>query len=515
MHGMMKTLAARLHAHALAEPRRRALADGERRCDYATLWSQAEAFAGFLHARGVRSGDRVAVLLPNSLEAIVAVYGCWLAAAVVVPLNVQARARDLAAWLAHSEARCVVFEAGHGEAITATAAQAPDLLKVGVGAVTEADGVIPWTQAVEAVSRALPVECEPEDLAMILYTSGTTGAPKGVMLSHANLAANADSIIASIGLSRDDSIVALLPFHYAYGASVLHTHLSCGAFLVVERNLVFPHLIVEAMARERVSGFSGVPSTFQLLLNRVPLAEYDLASLRYLTQAGGAMAPATIRRLREALPGVRLHIMYGQTEASARLTCLPAERIDDKIGSAGIPIAGVELVVRDAEGRLAPAFEVGEVHVRGPNVMRGYWRDAQASAAVLVDGWLKTGDMGHLDDEGFLFLSGRRNDMIKTGAHRVHPQDVEEVISELDAVAEVAVVGVDDDTLGQVVKAMIVLRAGMSLDAQRVKAHCRGGLAAYKIPKTIEFVAALPRTASGKIQRSRLTGNPIEPQEAT
>src|SRR3546814_165295 len=363
-------------------------------------------------------------------------------------------------------------------------------------------------------------------LAAILYTSGTTGAPKGVALSHRNLAANAVAIIDYLALGPDDSTVSVLPFHYAYGASVLHTHLAVGARVVLEDNLVFPHLVAEALARERApgfpgvpstfaplpgrgrldqsalsapapddstvsglpfhyaygasvlhthlavgarvvlednlvfphlvaealareraTGFPGVPSTFALLLERGRLDQYDLSSLRYLTQAGGAMAPALTRRVHAAFPQARLFVMYGQTEASARLTRLTPERLDDKLGSVGTPIDGVEIRVRRVDGSEASPGEAGEVCARGDNVMTGYWNAPEATAATLVDGWLRTGDLGHLDADGFLWLAGRRSDMIKTGAHRVHPQDVEEVIAELPGVREVAVTGVDDALL--------------------------------------------------------------------
>lgn len=511
----MTPLTSRLRAHALADPGRRAVAEGERRIDYAGLWAQAAAFAGFLKEAGIRRGDRVAVLLPNCIEAIVAVYGCWLADAVIVPLNAQARARDILPWLRHSEARCILFEATHRDALQALGELEAPILRVAVGSSDARDAASKaWTAALTTAQAVTGTQAGAEDLAMILYTSGTTGSPKGVMLSHANLAANVDSIVSYLQLGRDDSIVSVLPFYYSYGASVLHTHLSAGAFLVLEQNLVFPHLMVETMARERVSGFSGVPSTFLLLLNRVPLADYDLSSLRYLTQAGGAMAPATARRLREALPQAKLFIMYGQTEATARLAWLPPAMVEEKSGAVGLPIPGVELEVRREDGSAAAALEVGEVHARGPNLMLGYWRNPQASAAVLQNGWLKTGDMGWFDGDGYLFLSGRRSDMIKTGAHRVHPKDVEEVIAELAEVEEVAVVGVDDDTLGQVIKAVIVARPDQAVGEQRIKAHCRERLAAYKIPKLIEFVDALPKTASGKIRRAQLTAT-TEPREVS
>lgn len=217
------------------------------------------------------------------------------------------------------------------------------------------------------------------------------------------------------------------------------------------------------------------------------------------------MPPSLTARLQRALPHVDIIVMYGQTEATARLTWLPAQRLSEKMGSVGIPIPGVRIEVRNEAGAPADVGEVGEVWAQGPNVMLGYWRDPQASAAVLRDGWLRTGDMGHLDHDGYLYLVGRRSDMIKVGAHRIHPQDIEEAIAELDGVQEVAVVGVEDELLGQSIKAFVVPAAGAELDAMRVQRHCRERLAAYKVPKQVEIVASLPKTASGKVRRAELT----------
>lgn len=500
---MSQTLVARLEDTAAAFPQRIALQQAQRRLDYAGLRDAALRFARVLRARGVAPGDRVALILHNGIEAAIAWYGTWRAGAVLVPLNAQARERDFVPWLRHSGARLLVHGAGHDDAARAAAeAGVPTL-------VPEVDGDPASAFASHDTADADPALPGAEALAAILYTSGTTGAPKGVALSHRNLAANTASILDYLRLDADDSTVSALPFYYAYGASVLHTHLAVGARVVLEDNVVFPHLITEALARERATGFSGVPSTFALLLDRGQLDRHDLSSLRYLTQAGGAMAPALAARVRQAFPQARLFVMYGQTEASARLTWLPPERLDDKLGSAGVPVAGVELQLRREDGSEAAIDETGEVWARGDNVMTGYWQAPDATAATLVDGWLRTGDLGHRDAEGFLWLAGRRSDMIKTGAHRVHPQDVEEAIAELPGVREVAVTGIDDPLLGQVVAAFVV-RDGEAPTDMAVKAHCRQRLAGYKIPKQVTFVADLPRTASGKIRRAALKGSADE-----
>ena len=506
--GETAPLCARIAAIARNDPARAALADGTRSATYGELWSQASRFAAWLRGNGVVAGDRVALVLANGIEAAAACYGAWLAGAVAVPLNAQARARDLVPWLQHCGARAIVHAAGSADVDEALRAPGTPALRVAVGAGARSDTTVSWDALPACADAPATAHHAGDALATILYTSGTTGAPKGVMLSERNVASNVDSIVEYLALGAHDSIVSVLPFYYSYGASVLHTHLSVGARVVLESNTVFPQLIAEALARERATGFSGVPSTYALLLDRVPLAQYDLTALRYVTQAGGAMAPALASRLRAALPGARVFVMYGQTEATARLTWLPPERLDEKAGSVGIPVPGVELDVRSESGAPLARGEVGEVWVRGANVMAGYWNNAEATAQVLRDGWLRTGDLGRLDEEGYLFLSGRRSDMIKTGAHRVHPQDIEEVLAEIDGVVESAVVGIDDELLGQVIKAFIVGREGKVPTPEQVKAHCRARLPIYKIPKHVEFVAALPRTASGKVRRVQLAGTP-------
>ena len=492
------SLVARVAQVARTEPTRPAVSEGARRLTYGELWSEIETLARALVDHGLRAGDRVAIILPNQLEAVVAWYAIWLAKGVVIPLNAQARSPDFARWLEHADARFVVHQREDGEAETALGRLASAPARI---VVERAGERIAFEFGGNAERDAAP---SPDGLAVVLYTSGTTGRPKGVMLSHANVAANVTSIVRYLELDRSDSTVTVLPFYYSYGASVLHTHLSTGARLVIEPNLVFPHVVIETIAKERVSGFSGVPSTFALVLGRVKLEKYALDSLRYLTQAGGGMPPALTRRVQVAFPTARLFVMYGQTEATARLTYVPPARLEEKLGSVGIPVDGVEIEVRREDGTRAASGETGHVNVRGPNVMLGFWRDAEATERVLRDGWLDTGDMGYVDDDGFLFLSGRRSDMIKTGAHRVHPLELEEVIAEIEGIAEVAVAGVDDDVLGQAIKAFVVPREGAGVDAMTIKAHCQKRLAVYKIPKFVELVTSLPKTSSGKVQRATL-----------
>ena len=444
---------------------------------YGELWCRCQAFANALRANGLRAGDRVAFALDSSWQYAVAYYGSMLAGGIAVPLNSAAHAQEVAAWSDHAEAKwrfhsraaieefCTLGSEGHVDHVDPSADQP----------------------------------------AAIHYTSGTTGSPKGVLLSHANLTSNAESIISYLKLTESDSVLCILPFYYAYGSSVLNSHMLAGGRIVIEHGFTFPRVTMERLVQERVTGFAGVPTTFALLLGRVRLDQLDLSALRYVTQAGGAMSPSNIDRLRDALPGKQIYVMYGQTEATSRISYLPPGQISNKRGSVGIPIPGVSIEIRDDAGNRCEAYRIGRVCVSGPNVMLGYWRSPEATERVLQRGWLDTGDVGYLDDEGYLFLSGRRSDVIKVGAHRVHPQDVEDVIAELVQVSEVAVIGVDDELLGEVIKAFVVLNEDDPLTEQQIRRHCLERLAPYKVPKHVEFVSTLPRTASGKIRRAALS----------
>jgi long-chain acyl-CoA synthetase len=482
-----------------------AIQQGERRLSFAELAARAGAIANWLRHVGVQRGDRVALLAEASGDYVAAYYGTLMMGAVTVALNVAARVADIAGWIEHSGAAALFLDGRHPDA-SALAARLPPRLRVLATHAGALAGRYDDVAALPAEENAPQRdELRADALAALIYTSGTTGKPKAVMLSHGNLAANTEAIVPYLGLTHTDSIVSVLPFYYSYGNSVLHTHIASGARIVIGPSLVYPHLVAEALAREAATGFAGVPSTFALLAARVPLDRYDFRALRYVTQAGGPMTPALTERLLALLPRARLYVMYGQTEASARLSYVPPERLREKLGSIGIPIPGVELDVRDEAGASVRRGATGEVWARGPNVMLGYWNDEAATERALVGGWLRTGDMGRLDHDGYLYLEGRRGDIIKVGAHRVFPGDVEAVVEALPGVREVVAVGVDDAILGQVVKVCVVRSGDAPVQEADIKAHCKANLANYKIPKFVEFLDMLPRTASGKVQRHLLT----------
>jgi long-chain acyl-CoA synthetase len=497
--------------HALATIARRrpasvALAWRGTHWTYDELVAAASRVAANLERRNLGAGARVALLLRNSPHYVAVYFGALAAGLVAVPLNVQERARVLATHIADCDARLLIGDVAHPEwePLAELARQRP--VEVIALPLREGDASRQFLHdPFSGADGGAGLDCASDEraLASIIYTSGTTGQAKGVMLSHANLLANARAIVASLGLTEHDHSLCVLPFHFSYGNSVLHSHLLAGARLTLEDNLAFPQIVLQRLQDERVSGFAGVPSTFALLLARHRFADFDLSSLRYVTQAGGPMPRALLAKLREQLPALRIFLMYGQTEATARLTCLQPADLDRKAGSVGVPIDGVELEIREND-RPVPRGRVGNIFARGRSVMLGYWNNARATEEVLRDGWLDTRDVGYLDEEGYLFIVGRTSDMIKVGAFRVSPTEIEEVIMALDGVAEAGVVGIADDVLGQAVKAVVVLRPGAAHTPMAVKAHCRESLAGYKVPKVVEFAPALPRTSSGKLQRFKL-----------
>jgi len=501
-HGHAETLTALLQASVERQPDAPALAWKTARWTYSDLAGAIAATAAFLQGRGRGKGDHIALLFRNSPHYVAAYYGAMAAGCVTVPLNPHEHAQVLTRQMEHCQARMLLGDPAHPEwnAIAELAA-ASGIDAIEIPAEDDAGTLARYLRQMGGAAISHDDAHDGDAPATIIYTSGTTGRPKGVVLSHRNLAANTGSIVQYLGIRPDDRGIAVLPFQFSYGNSVLHTHLAAGAELLLEDSIAYPHAVLQRMADEKVTSFSGVPSTFALLLSRCDLTAFDLSRVRYLTQAGGPMPKANILRLRAQLPNARLFIMYGQTEAAARLSYLPPERLDDKLGSVGIAIPGIELAVMRPDGTRANANEVGEITARGPNVMQGYLRDPEGTREALRGGWLHTGDLGHFDDDGFLYIDGRAVEMIKVGAFRVSPQEVEEAIAALPGVAEVGVTGIPDELLGQAIKAVLVMKEGSSLDARTVKAHCRQHLAMYKVPKIVEFTGALPYTATGKVRR--------------
>jgi long-chain acyl-CoA synthetase len=489
-----------------------ALTHGQRELSYGDLERGSNRLAHLLRDRGVRRGDRVALLAENGLDYVAGYFGILKSGACCVALNGQNRLPTNRMMLADSGA--VGLVASRSQVRT----MLPDLVadRAGLRFVHTDSGDAAWTlparitasddRELDGFSEQPPaVSVGEDDLCTILYTSGSTGTPRGVTLTHRNLAANTQQILAYLPVRADDSVLVVLPFHYSYGKSLLLTHVAVGGRLVVDNRFAYPQSVLQTMSEERITSFAGVPSTYAILCARTEFLSRDLPHLRYLTQAGGAMSPALTRRLLDALPArVRLYVMYGQTEASARLAYVPPDRLPEKIGSIGVAIPDVELRVRRSDGSECDPGETGELVARGANIMRGYWNDPAETDLVLADGALHTGDLGRCDEDGFITIVDRAKNMIKAGANRVSAKEIEDVIAELAGVVEVSVIGVPDALLGEAIEAFVVPAEPESLGEQAILAHCRERLALYKLPRTIHFIGSLPKTAAGKVVKAEL-----------
>ena len=496
-----------LHS-SLKNPDAEALVAGVCRATYAELENAALSLADSLLTNGLKPGERVAVLTDVPFDYIVSYFGTLLAGGVFVGLNTQTSTRTLKHLLCDCGASITLTHRKFLKHFNGIADAVPTLRYLAVSGGGSVAGVICGDFAELLAGRCnnpslLPGR-EPADLAQIIYTSGTTGKPKGVMLSHTNLIANTLSTVQYLGLTQNDRAMVALPFFYSYGNSVLLTHIAVGGTLIVNQSLMYPAVILDQMRAEEVTGFPGVPSTFALLLQHTTIRETSLPHLRYVTQAGGGMAPALVRELVAALPGTALYIMYGQTEAAPRLSCLDPADMNRKSGSIGKAIPGVTLEVLTPTGDTVLPGEIGELVAQGENVMIGYWGQPETTSEVLRDGKLWTGDLVTVDEEGYLYIVGRKSDMIKSGAHRIAPKEIEDVLLEHDAVFDAAVIGVEDGILGESLKACVVLKEAAICQEKDLLRHCHQILPTYKVPHTIKFYDELPKTESGKTNKVQL-----------
>ncbi len=478
---------------------------------YGELNRQADQVAAFLVRLGIKPGDRVAILLENSFDYIAAHFGALKAGAVEVSLNTELAADGLKQLLLDCEAQVLIAANKFAKQWTGIIADLPDLkhLVLDQDLKRVAPGSIPMplhflATVYQAEAASAPMARRIDlDLASLIYTSGSTGEPKGVMLSHLNLTSNMQSIVQYLGLLESDRMMVVLPFYYVYGRSLLYSHFLSGGSLVIDNQFAFPVTVLNKMRDLEVTGFAGVPSTFSILLKKTDLKTRQFPKLRFVTQAGGGMAPALQKEVVEAFPQAKLFVMYGSTEASPRLTYVEPDKLPQKWGSIGRAIPNVEVVVLDEHGKRVSTGTQGEIAARGSNIMMGYWKSPNATAEVLKNGYYYTGDLGYEDADGYIFLTGRARDIIKAGGNRVSAKEIEDVVLEIAGVLETAVIGVPDEVLGEAIKAFVV-RCHATLTEEEVKGHLQRRLPAFKHPKWVEFRDELPKNQSGKILKAVL-----------
>ncbi len=490
-----------------------ALVAGPKRLTFAEIDVMSDRLATALLAKGVLRGDRVIVFMDNCWEAVVAIFAVLKAGAVFCPVNPSTKSQKLAYILNNCQAGAIITQGRLlPVADTATAATAPGVLKVVASSGNQGD-LGNGTSFEGAVAKGNPTTLPDPgieiDLAMLIYTSGSTGFPKGVMMTHQNIVAAAGSITTYLENTADDVILGVLPISFDYGLYQVFMAAKVGARLVLEKSFAFPHAVIQKMLAEGVTGFPIVPTMAALLLHMKDLKPGALPHLRYITNTAAALPPAFIARLRALFPDAQLYSMYGLTECK-RCTWLPPMQLDQRPTSVGIAIPGTQAFVVDEQGRNLGAGEVGELVIRGPHVMKGYWQNPEATARALRPGpypWerqLHTGDLFRTDENGYLYFVGRMDDIIKTRGEKVSPKEIENILYALPGIREAVVVGVSDPVLGKAIKAVVAVQPGANITDKDIQRHCARHLEDFMVPKCVEFRDELPKTDTGKISRRRV-----------
>lgn len=510
IHDLLQHSAARL-------PNKVALVCDNQRLTYAEIDTMANRLANAMIERGVRRGDRVAIYLNNSIETVVSIFATLKAGGTFVVINHTTKRDKLIYILNNCRATALLAETRVGiqNLTDEVMAHTPSLKFIVLCGKSTAEVVTKHQQCLhfETIQTEYPAGRPARinidlDLGCLIYTSGSTGDPKGVMSDHSNVDFAASSIIEYLQNVEDDIVINALPLSFDYGLYQLLMVFKFGGTLVLERSFAYPAAILKRMEQERVTGFPGVPTVYAILL-QMDLTPYDLSSLRYLSNTAAALPPSHIMELRNKFSWATLYSMYGLTETK-RTLYLPPDQLDQRPGSVGLAIPGTEVWLEDEAGnRLGPG-KVGQLVVRGRHVMRGYWENPEATAERYRPGPLPgervcyTGDLFRMDEEGYMYFVGRKDDIIKSRGEKVAPKEVENVLYNLKGVVEAAVVGVPDPILGAAVKAFVVLD-GVKLTEAEVLAHCRANLEDYMLPKYVEFRNELPKTTSGKIKKTDLS----------
>ena len=508
MIDMSRLLQDTLLATVARYPDRTALIAGDVRMSYREVADYACRLAHTLRTRGIRRGDRVAIFMDNTWQCASSIYGVLLAGGVFVAVNAQTKRDKLAFILRDSDTRVLLSEPNLLRVFGPLVEQMPTLR---VLCSSESKVLPTGVENLDDLLADMPTTTPPQsvitlDLAALIYTSGTTGEPKGVMHTHQSLLFVLDSINEYLGFSQDDRLFSALPLNFGYGLFQWFSAVYAGATLVLEHSFTYPAQAFKRMHDEAVTSFASVPTVFAMMLAQNAKQPLCFPSVRLLTNAAAALPVEFIPGIRRLFPQASLYKMYGQTECirSAYLDPALAELKPESVGCA---IPGTELLLLDKDGRTVAEGEVGNLYVRGPHVMRGYWNQPDKTAEVLVPGplpgefMLKSGDLFRQDADGDFYFVARSDEIIKCRGEKVSPAEVENAIYSLSAVREVLVAGIPDPLLGEAVCAFVAVREGDKLNVQQIKRICSERLENYMVPKHVLLLPELPRTVNGKLSR--------------
>lgn len=462
---------------------------------YSEIYNRSIVLAGLISENDLKSGDRIIIYLDNSAEYISAFFGVLLTNCIVVPINKNTNIDSINYIISDTAPKFIITNTVFKKRLQEGKVCLGESIIINIDELGE-------NKAAYNLDLTSKLSRDGEQPALILYTSGTTRIPKGVTLTHKNLMANTKSIIKYLGLTEKDSLLAVVNFSYSYGNSLLLTHTKAGGEIVIENRVAYPIKVIEQIYGSQVTGFSTVGSYINILLKQETLKAYHLKYLRYITFAGESTRFENIAKLKDIAPHIKIFVMYGQTEAAARLSYLEPDMILKKAGSIGKGIPGVILKVIKEDGIEASVGEIGEIIAFGENIMKGYWNNETETKLIVKGGWLYTGDLAVRDKDGYIYVKGRKDDIIKHLGHRISPVEIEAAINCCEQVLESAVIGIENNN-GRQIKAFVVLKSSLA-SIEDINAHVRKLLPAFKRPQIIEFVNELPRTANGKIKRSEL-----------
>ncbi len=490
---------------------------------YAELDRLIHAFAAGLADLGLQPGDRVALVMPNCLHSIVCYLGAIRAGATALPINIRLRPQEMQFILQDAAPTVLVVHESLREEVT-EALEGVESVRERLGIGFEGDGFRDVGRGRMAASVSPPsgpsagapagpdtggeaagIRPLPDTVAAIIYTSGTTGLPKGAMITHGNVLFNIGATIAGHGLCEDDTHLLIVPLFHVTGLNtIMPTAFYQGATLVVSAD-PSPTGLIEQIERHDCTTVFTVPTTAILLAQAPGIENHPLPSLRLIAYSGAPMPVRAIHRLRELFPGKLLHNFFGLTETTSCTSVLPDDQALQRPESIGRIVPGLRAKIVDDAGHTLPPGEVGELLINGPSIVKGYYNRPEATAEAIVDGWLHTGDTAFMDAEGYIFLQGRKKEMIIVAGENVYPVEVENVLTRHPAVAEAAAIGASHSIFGEVVKAVVVLRPGYEASARELKRHCTEQLAGFKVPQAFEFREALPRNPSGKVVKRELS----------
>jgi len=494
-------------------PKKTAIIFGRRKLTYEEMDVSANRLANALISYGIKRDDRVGVFLDNSVEAVVAIFAILKANATFVVINPTTKFQKLGYILNNCRMSGLIADWDKFDVVSPIPETAPSLKfvifsgKKKDSAEIDPNRFLDYEELLKSsVPKPPPLKCIDQDLATIIYTSGTTGVPKGVMMTHLNVISACTSITTYLENTSSDIILDVLPLSFDYGLYQVLMAFKVGGTIVLEKTFLYPFEIIKTIIREKVTGFPGVPTIFALLLQLDHLKDYDFTHLRYITNTAAALPVSHVKKLREVFPHTKIYLMYGLTECK-RVSYLPPDEVDRRPDSVGRGMPNEEVYIENEQGERVKPGEMGELVVRGSNVMRGYWELPEETDKLLKPGKypgekvLYTGDLFRMDEEGYLYFVARKDDIIKTRGEKVSPKEIENVLYRLNEVLEAAVMGVPDPILGEAIKAVVVLQKGANITEEQVRRFCAQNLEDFMIPKLVEFQEFLPKTETGKIKK--------------